>query len=335
MPTTLTSEQRGQLVELAALRARVRAGAERVANESHDFLRNYDALRVLRPPRDYRGGEYDWLERLDPMERARLSRWWSDSRAHSVDNIAEQLRVALPRLQDVSDDEIMRTVWLAHTRIIDAATTTARGRFPRGRRRRYSGAVDVRMFAPDVEADGYDIALVMGDDAEALEHLAAVDAGRDVDDAYRALGAATACRYGPAPWTMTADAYEHECRTILAQLAGHEDLTMTRRETVRRHDELEPAGVDTGQDYPELHADIVAAAIHAGIITLTTVRLAAVAAVKRGKRGPKRTSPCGSVSAWQAHQRNHEPVDAACAAAWAARQRDYYAARKARKSVAA
>lgn len=335
MPTTLPSEQRAQLEELRSLRARVRAGAERVANESYDFLRDVDALGVLRPTRGARGGEYDWLERLDPCERARLSRWWSDSHANSVDSVAGRLRDALPALEQVSDDEIMRTVWLAHTRRFDAATTTARGRFPRGRRRRYSGSVDVREFAPDVESDGYDVALIMGDDAEALEHLASVDATREQDGAYRALGAATACAYGPAPYLMTADAYEDECRTILAQLAGREELTMTRRETIRRHDELEPAGIDAGQDYPELHAAIMRAADAAGLLPepVTIVRVSRVAG--KGKRGPKRSVQCGTVSAWHAHQRNHEPIDAACAAAWATYQREAYAARKARKSAAA
>lgn len=350
MPATLTSEtrrgdpaarrralrklrgERSSDPQLVALRARIVAGAARVAEESFGILHACDALRVCKPPREHRGGEWDWLERLDPRERARLAAWWSDSPADIPDAVAERIRASMPTLENVSDDEVLRTVWLRHTRLVDAGGAIARGRFPSGRR--YSSALDVSAFAPDVESDGYDVATIMGDDAEALEHVRMVDATRETDGAYRALGAATRCAYGPAPWTMTADALEHEHRTLCAMLAGREALTMSKRDATSRLAELAPAGIDRGQDYAQLHADIIEAANIAGLLQVPTiVRLPRVAG--KGKRGPKRSVACGTPNAWRAHQRNHEHVDAACAAAWARYQREAYAARKARKQVAA
>lgn len=54
-----------------------------------------------------------------------------------------------------------------------------------------------------------------------------------------------------------------------------------------------------------------------------------------GKRGPKATAPCGTVAAYKRHQRNDEPVDAACAAAWAEYQRELYARRRDERRAAA
>lgn len=44
--------------------------------------------------------------------------------------------------------------------------------------------------------------------------------------------------------------------------------------------------------------------------------------------GPVPSAPCGTASAWKRHQRKGEPIDAACAAAWAEYQRERYRARK-------
>jgi len=44
--------------------------------------------------------------------------------------------------------------------------------------------------------------------------------------------------------------------------------------------------------------------------------------------GPVPSAPCGTVSAWKRHQRNGEPVCAACRAVWAEYQRERYRARK-------
>lgn len=48
----------------------------------------------------------------------------------------------------------------------------------------------------------------------------------------------------------------------------------------------------------------------------------------RQSPGPLPSAPCGTVSAYKRHQRKGEPIDAACAAAWAEYQRKRYRARK-------
>jgi len=49
-----------------------------------------------------------------------------------------------------------------------------------------------------------------------------------------------------------------------------------------------------------------------------------------GARGPKPSQPCGTVAAYKRHRRAGEDPCAACAAAWATKQREMYAARKER-----
>lgn len=49
---------------------------------------------------------------------------------------------------------------------------------------------------------------------------------------------------------------------------------------------------------------------------------------RTGAPGRPVTEPCGTVAAYKRHRRHNEPPCAACAAAWAAKQRDYYRARK-------
>lgn len=46
------------------------------------------------------------------------------------------------------------------------------------------------------------------------------------------------------------------------------------------------------------------------------------------KAGPEPTAPCGTVSAFKRHQRNHEPIDDACRDAYNAEQRRLYRNRK-------
>ena len=49
-----------------------------------------------------------------------------------------------------------------------------------------------------------------------------------------------------------------------------------------------------------------------------------------GARGPKPSQPCGTVAAYKRHRRAGEDPCAACAAAWATKQREMYAARRLR-----
>lgn len=52
---------------------------------------------------------------------------------------------------------------------------------------------------------------------------------------------------------------------------------------------------------------------------------------KTGEPGRPVTASCGTPSAWKRHQRKGEPIDKACADAWAAYQRELYAKRKGRQ----
>jgi hypothetical protein len=250
---------------LPDIRRNVRRQAAAAARESYSLLYGADALRCQRPS----GSLRDFLHGLDPREVSRLGAWWSTSSADSVDNVAMRLRSALPGLEQLSDDDVMRRVWLHHTRIVDAAGAIARGKFPS--MRRYSGAVDVAEFAPGVGADGYDVATIMGDDVDAIRHIATVDVNREADDAYRTLGADRMRWHGPAPWAMTCESFEHEVRTLRAGLVGDDVLELAQVDAIARLDELVPKLLDDGSEWSVIHARIVELAATARMIE-TTVR---------------------------------------------------------------
>lgn len=54
---------------------------------------------------------------------------------------------------------------------------------------------------------------------------------------------------------------------------------------------------------------------------------------RRSRPGPAPSAPCGTVAAYKRHQRNGEPVDAECGAAWAEYQRELYHRRQERKAA--
>jgi hypothetical protein len=264
---------------LPQIRRNVRRQAAAAARESYALLHGADVLRVQRPA----GSARDFLHGLDPREIDRLNAWWSTSSAasaasaagaqasaaDSVDNVAMRLRASFPGLEQLSDDDVMRRVWLHHTRIVDAAGAIARGKFPS--MRRYSGAVDVAEFAPGVGADGYDVATIMGDDVDAIRHIATVDVNREADDAYRTLGADRMSWRGPAPWAMTCESFEHEVRTLRAGLVGDDVLELAQVDAIARLDELVPKLLDDGSEWSVIHTRIVELAATARMIE-TTVR---------------------------------------------------------------
>jgi hypothetical protein len=242
----------------------VREEAATARYESLRILDKADALTIT-PPTDRSIGEWDWIRGLDRYERVRLARWWSKNAGNSVDNVADGLRDAMPAFAQYGTDEIIRRVWLYHCRMIDAAGYVAkRGKVPPTRY--YGGMIDVAGMAPSVAADGYDVAIVMGDTEDAVAHIAAVDASRVADDAYRMLGDATSCRYGPAPWMMSSDAYTAELLAIDAQLLGRDELERSAHDASARRLELVPKLLDDGSDWETLHALIVETARKAGML---------------------------------------------------------------------
>jgi hypothetical protein len=239
---------------LVALRREIRRQAADARTESIRILTGADALYVHRPA-DRRVGEWDAFRGLDPDELERLRSWWTDSPASAPELVADRIRDAMPALSQLGTDELLTRVWLHHTRVADAAGRVAQGKLPVTRR--YSGHVDVDALAPGVAADGYNVTIVLGDDEQAVRHVAMVDAVRDRDEAYRALGDAVRCQHGPSPWSMTAESYTTEVLAIDAQLAGDDHLERSELDTRARRDELVPKLLDNGSDWPALHAVIV------------------------------------------------------------------------------
>lgn len=257
---------------LPGLRRRVRDEAAAARADSLRILGNADALSVTRPT-DRAIGEWDWTRGLMPAELDRLGRvrelgdgtgsWWSSSVGNRVDDVAERLRAAMPAFHNLGVDELMGRVWLYHTRIVDAGSLVARGKLPVAKR--YSGAVDVANLAPMVTADGYSVQALLGDDDSAVRHIAAVDAVRDADEAYRMLGDTVMCQHGPAPWRMSAESYTAELLSIAAMLDGTDEMSGSEADVRARRDELVPKLLDAGQDWPTLHAVIVDTARTAGV----------------------------------------------------------------------
>jgi hypothetical protein len=261
-PDSLTyADRQAAAAMLPEIRRNVRRQAAAAARESYSLLYGCDALRVQRPT----GSLRDFLHGLDPREVARLGAWFSSSSADSVDNVAMRLRASLPGLEQLSDDQVMRSVWLHHSRIVDAAGAIARGKFPS--MRRYSDAVDVSDFAPGVASDGYDVATIMSVDSDAIRHVATVDANRESDDAYRTLGADRLVWHGPAPWTMSAESFELEVMSLRAGLVGDDELAVSEESARVRLEEVVPKLIDDGAEWAAIHERIVALATVARITT--------------------------------------------------------------------
>lgn len=238
---------------LPDLRRLIAQDAARTQAEAFSALDAADALRIQKPPRGPKMGEWDWLNQITPEERNRIvsEKWSTASHTASIDNIADRLRAALPGLEDYSDDQIITEVWLPRTRQIDAAGALRSGRMPSARV--YSAGVDVNDLAPRVAHDGYDIARVMRGGDDAANHIAEVWREQGQREAERVLGRSLHATAGPAPWNMTVDSWVNEVLDLDYQLANYP--RDTTRAAAARLDELLPEDLDRpGMTLEEIHA---------------------------------------------------------------------------------
>lgn len=248
--------------EVLALRRRVYDEAASAAADSFRVLDAADALSIRPPRRGISAGEYDWMERISPEERSRLGKRWMTARdTNLVDEVAERLRDVVPGISNLSDDEVIRTVWLHHNRRIEASGAIRRGKLPRARA--YSGEIDAGSFAPIVESEGYDVVALFADDLDAAGHIAQVRHGAFADEAAHLLDS-YATGLGPAPWEMSFQAWEAEVRTLENAVGGlgTEPLeAFTDDQARRRLRELLPPELDApGFSYEDAYSSVITTA---------------------------------------------------------------------------
>jgi hypothetical protein len=243
-------------------------------------LDQWDALTVARPPRaaarsamgrKLRGGEYDWLEGLDPRERARLSRVWFDDnpKVSAPDLVAQRIESNLGG--DISSGDAVR-IWLDRNRTIEAAGALRRGKLPSDRA--YSGQIDPDTLLPEFSSSGYSATRVLGDDLDAAGHIAQVDRELMRRDAADYLGRALDPELGAAPYRMSFQSWEEEVRELEyavregldAELRiGDDVVTFTADQAAERLEELVPYYLDEpGTSFEELYARIIVTAGRAG-----------------------------------------------------------------------
>jgi hypothetical protein len=250
--------------QVVALRRRVYDEAAATAADSFRILDAADALSIRPPGRGFRGGEFDWLERLDPNELVRLrrgGRWFSTETSNTVDEVAERLRNTVPGLRNMTDDEVIRTVWLHHTRQIEASGAIRRGKLPTARQ--YSGDIDPADFAPIIESEGYDVVRLFADDLEAAGHIAQVNASQYADEAARVLDAYRTGD-GPAPWEMSFQSWEAELRDLEYARDGILSEGITPEQTARLRELLPPELDGDGFSYEDAYGAVVTTARQAG-----------------------------------------------------------------------
>lgn len=198
----------------------VRAVAQREADDLGNWLFNNELDRITRPQRlrrsaDFTGrvrsvrdqGGYDWLEQLDDAELRRVRARMVDDDLYPPDVLAGVIRQKTE--SDMSDDEAMEWLlerWLHE----DALRSVASGRLPKY-------AEPANLIPPDYAMEGYDLARLFGvDDADAIGHVAQVQANQARQFADRVLGRPSA---GPAPWEMDAGDYVVELDEVERILA--------------------------------------------------------------------------------------------------------------------
>lgn len=257
-------EVRVARAEVAHLRKRLADEAAGQAAQSFAILDGADALAIHLPRAALRGGEFDWMERLNPHERARLLRRWlpgDDSTRVTIDEAAERLREMVPGLRNLGDDEVIRTVWLHHTRMIEGSGAIRRGRLPS--LRQYSDGINARDFAPVLESEGYDVTLLLGDELDAAGHIAQVFRHQHADDAARVLDAYRT-DLGPPPWEMSFQSWEAELRDLEYArdgLLGGNPHGLTDDQVRRRLAELLPPELDgEGFSYEDGYSAVITTA---------------------------------------------------------------------------
>lgn len=246
--------------EVADVRRVIADEAARAQAESFAQLERAEAMTLRRPPRGSKPAEYDWLEALDPAERARLSRrWWNDDVRDSIDDAAARAVNAGAIPASVNPDDDFVRWWLFHSRRYEAAGAIRRGKAPSSRA--YSGAMDV----DDVVAiDTYRASAIVGvDDLEAAGYIASRNRELLSDEALDYLGAAADPRHGSAPYRMSFQTWEAEVRELEYGLRNYPGEMPA--ESWDRLAELVPEYLDEpGTSFEELYARIVHTARLAG-----------------------------------------------------------------------
>lgn len=256
------------LERLPAVRKEIAEQAARTQADAFDTLYRYNnAWKIQRPPRAgarnadgspvNRSG-WDFLERLDERERARLSRqWYDDSDTYAPDVLAQSIGGVDQRFADDIGDALDH--WLDLTRRYEAAGALRRGKLPSSRA--YSGAMD-----PDsLVTSRYNVRSVLGaDDLDAAGHVAAADLDELAEDALQYLGReVTAPEHGPSPYRMSYQAWEAEVRELDYGLRNYPGEMPAN--AAARYDELVPRFIDEpGLDFENLYARIVTTARQAG-----------------------------------------------------------------------
>lgn len=257
--------------EVLSARARVadvrkvaREEAARVQAEALRELDRLDSVKLRNPPRKgsttatgqrARGGEYDWLEQLSDREKARLSRSWYGG-SQGPDQFAFNMSNALGR--DL-DTDAAAELWLQLNRQAEAAGALRRGKLPS--LDAYSGQIDIADLLPSLSDEGYDAAILFGDDLTAAAHIASTEAELVRREALDYLGDAVDARIGPSPYRMGFQTWEEEVRDLEYLL--RENLASSTDRA--RYGELVPQYLDApGLDFEDLYARIISTARKAG-----------------------------------------------------------------------
>jgi hypothetical protein len=255
------------LERLPVVRREIAEAATRAQADVFDELYSYNnAWKIQRPPkagaRNADGSPvgragWDFLERLDERERARLSRqWYDDSDVYAPDVLAQTIGNVNPRYADSVDAAIEH--WLDLTRRYEATGALRRGKLPSSRA--YSGTIDV----DDLIESRYNVQRVLGsDDLDAAGHLAQIDVDDLAEDALQYLGEAANPQHGSSPYRMSFQRWEEEVRELEYGLDNYPDeMPANARDRLA---ELVPRFIDEpGLDYEDLYTRIVATARQAG-----------------------------------------------------------------------
>lgn len=248
-------------------RAWARGHAAQVKADAFATLDRADARFMTRPVRGTSveraigkgrggklGGEWDWMEGLKEGEKSRLRRGFETGGGYEPDNIAERLRQAGLVYEDISDGEVIESVWLPLNRTVEAAGALARGKLPS--ELAYT-SLDVDTLIGAVADEGYSVtALFDPDPLEAAGHLAQRWSEQAYTEARQALaGGSLNPVYGPAPWRMTFDSFAEEVTDLEYDIAnGTGDAALARA----RLSELIPHYLDDpGKSLSELYDDII------------------------------------------------------------------------------